>query len=162
MSAAGDLEINKTIDHGAVRLPELSMEDNDDIEDDRDAEDDVIVINSKERVKNYLVGNRNKIMNSILYTIVLGCVGLLISSLGPALPTLQRQTNATESQMGWLFVSRGTGYMFSGLVSGRVYDKLGEASCFSAHKLLAIGTACLGLSAALTPLVSSLPVLCVC
>ena len=124
--------------------------------------DEVINTDPKEfTVERYLTVNAAKILVSILYTAVFFCVGLGIAMLGPALKTLQRQTFSTESEMGWLFISRGFGYMSGGLLSGRVYDNIEHINCLKAHSLLAIGTSCLSLTILLIPLISSLPVLCV-
>ena len=84
-----------------------------------------------------------KVSCSLSYTILFIALGLIIASLGPAITTLEEQTGSTESQAGWLFVARGSGYMIAGLLGGKLVDKLQHFKYLSSHTLMFILCICI-------------------
>ncbi len=70
-------------------------------------------------------------------------LGLIVASIGPALPYLARQTGSELNEISYLFVARSLGFLVGSMVAGRIYDSV------KGHPLLVGGILALaGLSGA--------------
>ncbi|MGE0102449.1 MAG: MFS transporter [Blastocatellales bacterium] len=71
-------------------------------------------------------------------------LGLIIASIGPALPYLARQTGSELREISYLFVARSLGFIVGSMIAGRIYDRI------RGHPLLVGGVLALaGLSGAI-------------
>jgi len=94
--------------------------------------------------------NNLKIRQTIGYFGALIAIGLSIATLGPTLPYLADNTASSLNQISVLFSARSLGYLLGSLGIGRLYDRL------SGHRLIASLLLVLGVTMALTPLISFL------
>jgi FHS family Na+ dependent glucose MFS transporter 1 len=74
-------------------------------------------------------------------------LGLGMSILGPALPSLARNTGSSLGQASVLFLARSLGELGGSFLGGRLFD------LFSGHRLLGISLVILAIGTAMTPLV---------
>lgn len=72
-------------------------------------------------------------------------LGLVTAVLGPTLPALAENTQASLSGISWLFSAGSTGYLLGALVSGRLYDAL------PGHRVMALALAVIIGAMALIP-----------
>lgn len=71
-------------------------------------------------------------------------LGLIIASIGPALPYLARQTGSELREISYVFVARSLGFIIGSMIAGRIYDGV------KGHPLLVGGILALaGLSGAI-------------
>lgn len=71
-------------------------------------------------------------------------LGLIIASIGPALPYLARQTGSELREISYVFVARSLGFIIGSMIAGRIYDSV------KGHPLLIGGILALaGLSGAI-------------
>ncbi len=87
---------------------------------------------------------------SIRYFGVFFVLGAVIASLGPTLPYLGDQVDASLSQIGALISIRSSGYLVGALIIGRFYDRI------AGHHLLTAMLLLTGILMAFVPLNSSL------
>jgi FHS family Na+ dependent glucose MFS transporter 1 len=65
-------------------------------------------------------------IKSVVFCFAISMVGIAISMLGPTLPQLARNCGVDVETMGWLFTTRGVGYIISSAVVGKVLDHYQE------------------------------------
>jgi len=69
---------------------------------------------------------------TIVYFLTFFCLGSVIASLGPALPTLAAKLGVGIGQIGVLITARSFGYLGGSLINGSLLDR------FPGHRLMAI------------------------
>jgi len=62
------------------------------------------------------------VIRTILYCLSYVYMGLIISEIGPAITTLRRATSSTKDEMGYVFLTRGFGFIFGALLGGKMID----------------------------------------
>lgn len=80
-------------------------------------------------------------------------LGATIASLGPTLPYLAENTNATLASLGLLFTLRSGGYLLGSLIGGRLYDHL------PGHRLLGVAIFIGALGLGIVPQISTFAVI---
>lgn len=95
-------------------------------------------------------GSNLKIRQTIGYFAALIVIGLSIATLGPTIPYLADNTASSLNRISVLFSARSLGYLLGSLGIGRLYDRL------AGHRLIASLLLVLGVTMALTPLISFL------
>jgi FHS family Na+ dependent glucose MFS transporter 1 len=60
---------------------------------------------------------------TLLYALAFTALGLITGSLGPTLPMLAAQTQASTGEISWLFIARATGTMIGALALAKLYDR---------------------------------------
>lgn len=75
-------------------------------------------------------------------------LGLVVASLGPTLTELAENTNATLSQISYLFTARNMGYMLGSILAGQLYDRV------QGHPVMGAALAMMVFCMLLVPLVS--------
>ena len=73
-------------------------------------------------------------------------LGLITASLGPTLPGLAENTGTLLSEVSFLFLARGFGYLMGSFIGGRLYDRI------PGHPVMIGALAMMGLLMALVPL----------
>lgn len=73
-----------------------------------------------------------------------------MSSLGPTLPELARQTQTQLSQISFLFVARSLGYLAGSFAGGRLYDRV------CGHPVMAVALVMMAIAMAVIPLTPAL------
>jgi FHS family Na+ dependent glucose MFS transporter 1 len=92
---------------------------------------------------------KNRAAQTIVYFIIGTSFGLVMSALGPVLPDLAEQIQASLGRMGLVFTLRAVGSLLGSLLGGRLFDR------FPGHPVMAVGMFALAASFALVPCVSS-------
>lgn len=77
-------------------------------------------------------------------------LGLIIASIGPALPYLARQTGSELREISYVFVARSLGFIIGSMIAGRIYDSV------KGHPLLVGGILALAGLSGLVPVVPRL------
>lgn len=72
----------------------------------------------------------SKLQLSIWYSSAFLCLGAVISSLGPALLELGKQTDSNVATMGWVFTARSAGYLSGSIIGGPIFDS------YPGHRIL--------------------------
>jgi FHS family Na+ dependent glucose MFS transporter 1 len=80
-------------------------------------------------------------------------LGATMALSGPALPWLAQNTSSRIDQISIIFVATSLGYMTGSLLSGRLFDR------FPGHRIQALALLVIASSAALVPVLHSLPFL---
>jgi len=96
---------------------------------------------------------KNRFAQTMVYFIVVTAFGLVMSALGPVLPDLAEQTQASLARIGLVFTLRALGSFFGSLLGGRIFDRL------PGHPVMAVGMFVLAASFAVTPIISSFELL---
>ncbi len=65
-----------------------------------------------------------KSTQTIAYYVAFSALGMLLASLGPSLPYLAEELQASLGQISYLIVGRSLGYLIGTLFAGRFYDRL--------------------------------------
>ncbi|KAL0476334.1 12 TM domain-containing transmembrane protein Naglt1a [Acrasis kona] len=65
-----------------------------------------------------------KAIKTAIFCYSIAMVGIAISLLGPTLPQLGRNVN--EKNLGWVFTTRGLGYIVSSVITGKIIDHYNE------------------------------------
>jgi FHS family Na+ dependent glucose MFS transporter 1 len=92
---------------------------------------------------------KNRAAQTIVYFIIVTGFGLVMSALGPVLPDLAEQTQASLGRIGLVFTLRALGSFFGSLLGGRLFDRL------PGHPVMAVGMLVLAASFAFVPFVNS-------
>ena len=87
---------------------------------------------------------------TVAYFVAFVALGLAIASLGPTLPGLATQVQASVADISYLFTLRSFGFLVGSLFSGRFYDRL------SGHAVMAAMVISMSATLALMPAASSL------
>lgn len=90
---------------------------------------------------------------TLTYFATFVCLGMVVASLGPTLPSLVEQTSSTLANISLLFVARSLGHLLGAFFSGSLYDR------FSGHLLLALMTLMMAAAMATVPLMPTLSIL---
>ncbi|MDX9864356.1 MAG: MFS transporter [Anaerolineaceae bacterium] len=88
---------------------------------------------------------KQRLAQTLAYFVVVTGFGLVMSALGPVLPDLAEQTQASLAQIGLLFTLRALGAFFGSLLGGRIFDRL------PGHPVMAAGMFVLAATFAVTP-----------
>lgn len=94
------------------------------------------------------IQERSRIPNTIGYYAAFIVLGLMVAVSGPALPTLAERTHSRLDQFSFVLAVKALGYLFGGLLGGRLYDRL------PGHLLLAGMLFAAGAFASLVPFIS--------
>jgi len=70
------------------------------------------------------MGRKTKALNTIAYYLSTLCLGLVISIIGPSLPSLAEKTNTRLHEIGFLFTTLSLGYLLGSILGGRLYDRV--------------------------------------
>lgn len=81
-------------------------------------------------------GRNQKLFVTAVYCLSLVALGMVIGGVGPTLPGLARQTNATLSAQKFLFVARAGGYVAGSVAGGKLFDRFAGAWVLSISGLL--------------------------
>jgi MFS transporter, FHS family, Na+ dependent glucose transporter 1 len=92
---------------------------------------------------------KNRFAQTMVYFVVVTAFGLVMSALGPVLPDLAEQTQASLAKIGLVFTLRALGAFFGSLLGGRVFDRL------PGHPVMAVGMFVLAAGFAFVPFVNS-------
>ncbi|XP_077995937.1 sodium-dependent glucose transporter 1A-like [Glandiceps talaboti] len=65
----------------------------------------------------------SKVLKTVLIYFAFFGLGLCISVVGPSLPDLQFQTNASLQQITFMFTARSTGYLIGAMIGGACFDR---------------------------------------
>lgn len=95
--------------------------------------------------KSTLYQSSGRIPKTISYCAAFIALGLVLTSLGPTLPALARQTSVTLGQISYLFVARSLGYLLGSLLGGRLFDRI------PGHPIMAAMLLVMALMMALVP-----------
>lgn len=90
---------------------------------------------------------------TLTYFATFVCLGMVVASLGPTLPSLLEQTSTTVANISLLFVARSLGHLLGAFFSGAIYDRV------PGHTLLAVMALMMAAAMATVPLMPTLPVL---
>lgn len=88
--------------------------------------------------------------STIAYFAAFIALGLSVAALGPALPSLAKQTQTGLGQISFVFTASSLGYLLGSLGGGRAFDRL------PGNRLLALVLLVMSVALALTPLASQL------
>jgi len=91
----------------------------------------------------------SRMPQTIVYFIAVTGFGLVMSALGPVLPDIAEQTQASLARIGILFTLRAIGALLGSLLGGRIFDRL------PGHPVMAVGMFVLAASFALVPFIKS-------
>ena len=94
------------------------------------------------------IQERSRIPNTIGYYAAFIVLGLMVAVSGPALPTLAERTHSRLDQFSFVLAVKALGYLFGGLLGGRLYDRL------PGHLLMAGMLFAAGAFASLVPFIS--------
>ncbi|MBN2146309.1 MAG: MFS transporter [Anaerolineales bacterium] len=97
----------------------------------------------------------NTISQTIVYYAIFILLGLTTAVIGPTLPDLAENTQASLGQVSYLFTAISLGYLVGALVGGRLYDRVGG------HLLLLLALVVMIVCMAAFPLIPLLWVLVV-
>ena len=96
---------------------------------------------------------KNHLPQTLVYFIVVTGFGLVMSALGPVLPDLAEQTQASLGRIGLLFTLRALGALFGSLLGGRIFDRL------PGHPVMAVGMFVLAGTFAVVPVIDNFSLL---